>query len=131
MLMHRSDICIICSDNNWENDYIDILCEYLKEKFSLEVIDLNQLFEKGYVNEIYIDRSVIHDRLVDVARATVKAEYEAMESTRDGRAKLLKKADKKWKLNKLKELGISADSMSMKDIDDILQTVYVEDEDED
>lgn len=124
-ILQHKDILIICKEG--ENPYIDVLVEYLKEKFSLDCIDLNQLFIKGRVGSIYIDRDDIWNKAVDVRMEAGMHQIQALESTSDGRMEILKMASPKWKINKLKEIGIKVTKADLKDLDQLLIESWVED----
>lgn len=106
-LLQRFNVMIVCDE--LENDFIDILCKYLKKEYSIEVIDLNELFTKGRVGPIYIDRDEIKDKAVDIRKAALRDEVRALSSTREGKAKLITKMSKKKKLKELKKFGVDAD----------------------
>lgn len=128
-LLSHYNVVIICDRE--ENDYIDILCKHLKKHFGIEVIDLNELFTKGRVGPIYIDRSEITDRAVDIRRACVREEYRSMSSTRDGKEALISKMTKKEKLKHLKKFGVRVSKNDEKDLDKLLLDAWcAEDEDE-
>lgn len=116
---------IICYKN--ENDYVDILVEYLKEKFSLDCIDLNELFSKGRVGAIYIDRKELYNNIVDIRIDVAKERYKSLSSTSEGRLKLLDMMDAKSKIKKLKELGIHVTKGDIKYLDKMLKEAWVED----
>lgn len=123
-LINHYDVMIIC--DRVENDYIDILCSYLKKEFKIEVIDLNELFSKGKVGPIYIDRDAIWDKAVDIRRSAGRSQIEALSSTRDGRMKLVNMWNKKEKIHKLKELGIRITRGDMKELDKLLIDAWVD-----
>lgn len=125
-LLDNVDVVIIC--DRLENDYIDVLCKYLKKRFDVEVIDLNELFSKGRIGSIYIDRNVIRDKAVDVRRAAAKEMKMSLESTSDGRLHLLNQMDKKEKIDKLKELGINVTKSDKNDLDKLLIDEWVQDD---
>lgn len=128
-LIHHHDVVIICDRS--ENDYIDILCKCLKNNFAIEVCDLNELFSKGRVGPIYIDRDEIWNKAVDIRRASMKEQFRALESSRDGKLKLIGLMGKKEKLKKLKELGIKATKSDKEYLDKLLIEEWVDnDEDE-
>lgn len=126
-LINHVDIMIICDRS--ENEYIDILCDVLKKEYEIDVIDLNQLFSKGYVNDIYIDRDVISDIAVDIRRKAAIENKKSMESTSDGRLKLLGMMNKKEKIKKIEELGINVINFDNEDLNKILMDAWVNDED--
>lgn len=129
-LMKHHDIVILCDEK--ENDYIDVLCKLLKKHYSLEVIDLNQLFKEGRVGSIYIDRDEINDKAVDIRRQAGKEMIEAMASTKDGKLRLIQMWNKKEKIAKLKSLGIKVTQSDMKNLNEILIDEWVNnDNDED
>lgn len=129
MLAVHNDLVIVCDKT--ENDYIDVLCKFLKKEFGIEVIDLNRLFTEGRVGSVYIDRDAIMDRTVDFRRAAAKAMSESLESTREGRMRLVTKImNRKQKLHKLRELGIKVRKEDMKNLDQLLIDAWVEDEDD-
>ena len=117
-LLQRFNVMIICDE--LENAYIDCLCDYLKDEYSIEVIDLNTLFTKGRIGSIYIDRDEIRDKAVDIRRAALRDEVRALSSTKDGKASLISKMSKKKKLKELERFGVTLDERDMKDIDSIL-----------
>ena len=112
------NIMIVCDEK--ENDYIDVLCKYLKKKYTIEVIDLNQLFTKGHVGPIYIDFDQIRDRAVDIRREAVNEEKRSLSQTRDGKAKIIDQMSKKQKLKMLKNYGVTLNDDTRKDMDSIL-----------
>ena len=116
-LLEHYDVMIICDEA--ENDYIDVLCKYLKNNFDIEVIDLNVLFTKGRIGAIYIDREEIRDKAVDIRRAALKEQIKSMASTKDGKERLISQMSKKDKLKQLKKYGVKL-SPNDKDIDKIL-----------
>ena len=116
-LLNHYNVIIIC--DTAENDYIDCFCKFLKKNYSVEVIDLNELFTKGRVGSIYVDRDEIRDKAVDIRRAAVREQAHAMASTRDGKEALIEKMTKKQKLKELKRLGIKV-SPDEKDLDVLL-----------
>ena len=125
-VLNHQNICIICCER--ENYYIDILVEYLEEKFRIECIDLNKLFIKGRVGRLYIDRDLIHDKAVDIRRAAAKDNLKALESSKDGMLQLLGIMSKKEKIKVLKKRGIQTNKSDYKDLDQLLMEEWVEDE---
>lgn len=120
---NHNDICLLCTEA--ENYYMDILCDFLKDEYSAEVIDLNILFTKGKIGPISIDRDDIHDKMVDIRRAALREYKRNLEATHDGRVKLISLMSKKEKLKKLKELGVSVSNKD-KDLDQLLIEAYEE-----
>lgn len=127
-LLNHFDIMIVCRRS--ENDYIDIFCKYLRKRFGIDVIDLNQLFREGRVGPIYIDRKEIRDNIVDIRREALKIQYESLSSTRDGRFKLLGIMSKKTKIKKLNELGISVKREDEDRLDRMLIDAWVDEDDD-
>lgn len=125
-LKYHHDIVIICDEI--ENDYIDVLCKCLKKYYAIEVINLNELFSKGKVGPIYIDRDEIHNKAVDIARTASKEMIKSMSTTRDGRLKLISRMSKKDKIEKLKELGIKVTSVDKNNLDELLIDGWVNDD---
>jgi hypothetical protein len=125
-ILQHQDILIICTEH--ENVYIDILVEYLAKNFKLECIDLNELFIKGRIGSVYIDRDAIQNKAVDIRRSVGKVQIEALESTKDGRLKLLNLMGIKDKMKKLKDLGITVSKSDIKDLDKLLIESWVEDD---
>lgn len=127
--IHHQDVVIICDRE--ENDYIDVLCKCLKTKFAIDVIDLNELFSKGRVGSIYIDRDEVWNKAVDIRRASMNQQFKALSSSRDGKLKLIELMGKKEKLQKLKELGIKVTKSDKEHLDKLLIEEWVDnDEDE-
>lgn len=125
ILQHQN---IILLSRREENDWIDVLCNFLEEKFSIECVDLNELFKTGSVGPIHIDRDEIRNRAVDVRRRFGKDMIKYMERTREGREKLLDQMDIKYKIKKCKDLGIKMNKGDIKNIDDILREAWVEED---
>lgn len=126
-LLAHEDVVLIC--DKVENAYIDVLCKFLSKEFKIDVIDLNKLFTEGRVGPIYIDRKEIKDKAVDVTRAALKDMNRALESSRDGREKLLNMMNKSEKKRKLKELGIRVSPGD--DLDRLLMDEWVNDDNDD
>lgn len=128
-LMKHQNVMIVCDEN--ENVYIDALCKYLKKKFKIDVIDLNELFTKGHIGPIYIDRDEINDNCVEIKRSCAREKFYEKAQTVDGRAELISTMKKKDKIKKLKDLGIDPVGDDLKNIDKILLSAWndeVEDE---
>jgi len=121
-LFQHNDIVIVCDEE--ENDIIDVFCKYLKKKFKVDVIDLNELFKTGHVGNIYIDRSEIECAVVDIRRQCAKDEMDSLSSTQDGRAQLISMMTKKEKLKKLRKYGIDPTDEDKKNIDSLLLTLW-------
>lgn len=119
-VLSHYDVWIVADRS--ENDYIDLLVRYIKESFKLECIDLNTLFQKGKVGPIYIDRDKIHDRSVKLAREITRAAKESLATTAEGREKLIGIMNKKEKIAKLNELGITPTEND--DIDELLRDAW-------
>lgn len=117
LLLHQN-IMIVC--DQLENPYIDCLCDFLKQEYHIEVIDLNELFTKGRIGSIYIDRDDIKDKAVDIRRAAMKDQVKALSSTREGKEKLIAKMSKKEKIKQLKNYGITVNK------DDKLDSMLLE-----
>jgi len=122
-VLRHFDVCLICDKS--ENAYIDCIVKYVKETYKLDCIDLNQLFEKGKVGAIYIDRKEIHNKAVKFAKSAAIDQYKAYETSVEGRAYLLKIMSKRDKLKKLDELGITPGKHD--DLDKLLHEAWVDD----
>ena len=122
-LLQFHNIVLICKMR--ENDYMDLLVEYLEKKFAIDCVDLNELFSTGRVGPYYIDRDEIHNKAVGVRREAMKSEKERLEKTPEGRLKLMTLMSKKEKLKFLKKLGIEVKDSEHDQIDDLLMEEYV------
>lgn len=126
-ILNHVDLCLICKER--ENDYIDLLCEFLKKKYAIECIDLNKLFIEGECGPFRIDRDEIYNKAVDVRRRAGKKMAEDMERTAKGRAALLKMMKtKEEKIKKLAELGIRVTKAEHKELDKLLVEAWVEED---
>lgn len=126
-VLDHHNIVIVCRKK--ENIYIDILTNYLEKKFSLQCIDLNQLFISGRVGPLYIDRKEIHNNSVKLVRTAVEKEREVYEATKEGRARLLSNMNEKDKIRLLKKYsGIQLRKDERHKLDEILTEEWVEDE---
>jgi hypothetical protein len=125
-LLEHKNICIVCDEK--ENFIIDVLCEFLKKKFNVDTIDLNELFIKGRVGPYYLDLDEVENKSVDIRRKVVKDKLQSMESTRDGRMTVLKGMTKDDKIKKLKSLGINVKRVDHINLDQLLIDGWVEDD---
>jgi len=124
-LLKNYNVTIICREE--ENDYIDCLCSYLHDKFKIDVIDLNELFTKGHVGPIYIDKDEIADKAVDIKRAAAKQNYESKKKTEGGRQWLLEKMSKKDKIREIEKSGSKVGhNMDEKAINELLLMIWQE-----
>ena len=110
-----------------ENDYVDIIIEYIKKTFSIDCVDLNELFSTGRCGEIYIDRDEIHNKVVPLARKVFKDKREEQNMTEGGRLVSLGEMSKKEKLKLLKKLGIRVGEHEHDQIDELLMESWVAD----
>ena len=111
---------LICDSESNEDAYIDVICRILKKEFSLDVIDLNQLFTTGHVGPYRIDLDKIHDKSVKIARSITQQAIKDKASTREGRMELISQMSKKEKLKHLKKFGTKLSEREMQNIDQIL-----------
>jgi hypothetical protein len=125
-LLAYKNICIICDET--ENFFIDVLVDFLKDKFAIETIDLNKLFKEGRVGKYYINRKEIHNKAVDIRREAVKDRYKSLESSEEGRLNLLNMMEKKAKIKKLRSLGINVTKSDYQNLDQLLMEGWVTDE---
>lgn len=117
--LNHQDVVMI-SDQE-EFNFPLAIAKYLNKHFGLEVINLNELFSKGRIGSIYIDRKEVSNRAVDIRRVAEMHQQKNMESTEDGRANLMNLMTKKEKIRKLKSLGIKlTGNESSKEINDLL-----------
>lgn len=126
-ILSHNDIVLICDSS--ENYILDAFCHYMKDRYKIEAINLNTLFAEGHIGPIYIDRDAIEDTTVDIRRAAGKDMVRALESSRDGRLKLIGMMNKKEKIQKLKELGIRISALDKGKIDALLIDAWVDNDD--
>ena len=117
-VLNNYDICLMCDKE--EDPYLDVVCDYIEKSFSLKTIDLNELFSKGKVGQIKIDKDKVHDKAVDIRRAALKEEYSTMKATDGGRKQLVKIMTKEDKIKELKKLGVKLDQDDKEIIDELL-----------
>lgn len=127
-LKHNYDILIICDKT--ENVYLDVFCEYLKKKYHIEVADLNQLFTKGHLGSVYIDKNDIHNRCVELKRKAVRQQRKSMENSKKGREHLLSIASKKEKLKIAESIGLTLTEGDKRNLDKVLTDYWVNIDDE-
>lgn len=126
-LLEHYDVMLVC--DRTENIYLDAIAAHMKRVYRLEIIDLNQLFEKGHVGPIRIDRGEIRDKAVTIRRMAGNEMYRSLSSTSDGRATLLQNFNRKEKFSKLKKLGIRVSKdESDTELDKLLTESWVCDE---
>ncbi len=129
LVIEHVDLILICDRE--ENFILDAFCEYLKDKWHLEAIDLNTLFKTGKIGPYYIDRADVRDRAVDIRRAAGMDMLASLDSSPEGRLKHLKLMGKKDKIAKLKEIGIKVNDGDKDKLDALLIDSWVNvDEDE-
>lgn len=122
---------LICIDD--DVPVLDILCRYLKKKFSIEVIDLDRLFTKGKIDPIHYDYKEIRDLGVDIRRAAEEELARNLATTPDGRMSLLRKWSRKQKLKFCrKNLRMHVqDGIPDSELDEIIIDAWVIDKDDD
>ena len=125
-LLDNVDTTILCDKG--EDIYIDCLCDYLKDRFNIEVIDLNQLFTKGKVGPIYLDRDKVRDKAVDIRRNALKEQIATMKQTAGGRSQLIHSMSKKDKLKELKRLNVKLNQDDMDHLDELLLEEWAEED---
>lgn len=121
-LKQHQDILIMCMKE--ENFIIDVFCKYLEKRFKIEVIDLNELFIKGSIGPIYIDREKIYKANKSIKQSCFNERVRELESTSDGRMKLIKDMSKKEKIEKLKEFGIDPVGEDLNNLDNLLFNIW-------
>lgn len=119
-VLHNRAVVLICDNEGNEDAYMDIICRIIKKEFSLDVIDLNQLFTTGHVGPYHIDLDKVHDKSVKIARTIANEALKDKASTRDGKMELISKMSKKEKIKYLKKFGTKISENEMGDIDQIL-----------
>lgn len=125
-LLNHQDVVMVAHQDEFH--FPMAIASYLRKHFDIEVINLNELFTKGRIGPIHIDRKEIRDRAVDVRIVAERIKQKTLESTEDGRAKLMSIMTKKEKIKKLKQLGIrlKGDETS-KEINELLIDDWVKD----
>jgi hypothetical protein len=122
-VVKHNDVIII--NDMHENDIIDVFCKAIKKKFSLDTIDLNELFSKGSIEEMIIDINKVKDKSVDIRIMSAKEKEKLLEQTADGRLELLNMMNSFDKKRKLKKLGIKFNKND--DLDVLLTEAWVND----
>nr|DAR89210.1 MAG TPA: hypothetical protein [Caudoviricetes sp.] len=122
-ILNHVDIVLIC--RKVENDIMDIFVSYLKEKFGADTIDLNKLFTGEELEKIRLNGTKLRDNSMDVKRKAAKERYRALESTSEGRLRLLKMMSEKDKIEKLKELDINVKKSDYKHLDSLLKEIWI------
>ena len=117
-LLKHYDVMIVCDES--EDDYVDVLCEFLEKRFGVEAINLNQLFDTGHVGPLYIDRDQIRDRAVDIRRMAAKEQTKTYETSREGRMHLLGMMNKHEMKKRLEGLGFDTRGMTEKEMQEML-----------
>ena len=117
-LLKHYDVMIVCDES--EDDYVDVLCEFLEKRFGVEAINLNQLFDTGHVGPLYIDRDQIRDRAVDIRRMAAKEQTKTYETSREGRMHLLGMMNKHEMKKRLEGLEFDTRGMTEQEMRDML-----------
>lgn len=123
-LQNHFDILILYDKS--ENFILDVLCKFLKKNFKVEVANLNELFEKGEMGKIYLDRDEIKKCNNDIIKRCGKEMYYDRAQTHDGRKQIIETLSTKEKLKKLKHLGVRINESDKKNINNILLEVWDE-----
>lgn len=122
-LVNHEDRMLMCDQT--ENYMLDIFCEFLKDKFNVDVINLNKLLLEGdhdtvkYKYQHY--KNLCHKIHKEVADQYSRDQC----STSKGRKKILKKWSSDQKARQLKMLGVNAKKYNKKDYDKILTDLWV------
>lgn len=126
ILHHNHSFMLIYSEK--EQIIADVFCEYLEDKFKLKCINFDKLFTDGETDVFYIDKDKIHDHSVEISRDAAKRKIQILETTRDGRQRLLSMMNKKDMKHKLKELGLNTNNLSDSDLIKLLDENWVNDD---
>lgn len=119
-VLQNKPVMLICDSESNEDAYVDVICRILKKEFSLDAINLNQLFTTGHVGPYRIDLDKIHDKSVKIARSITQQAIRDKASTKEGRRELISQMSKKEKLKNLKKFGVKLTDRDMENIDQIL-----------
>lgn len=125
-MIANQSVVIMCRDI--ETPFIKVFCEYLEDKYSIECGDLNQLFTKGKMGSVYIDKKEIHNRAVDLRIKVGIEKVKSRETTSEGRLELLKLMKTQDKIDKLKQLGFKVTKRDKPNLDKMLIEEWVEGE---
>ena len=125
-ILNHVDIMIVC--RKAENDYIDVFCEYLKEKFDVDCIDMNKLFAGETLDEIKLHGRKIRNNSIGIRRKAAEDAVKSLSSTASGRRKLMGMMSVKEKINRLKEVGIHVSKADIQNLDELLLEAWVEDD---
>ena len=110
-----------------EEEYLYPLLTFLKNEFNLPSINLNQLFERGYIDPIEFDLEKISEAYKPRMRKLIQEQNDIISKTSEGRRNLLSKMSNKEKKRKLKSLGIKFNDND--NLDNLLIEGWVNDED--
>lgn len=121
------DVVLITTDQEYV--YLEILAEYLMERFKIPVIDLNRLFKKGEVDPISWNPKRIQDSIRKLQRKIKEANNDSMASTASGRLNLLDRMDRKERIKKLIQIGVEVDAHESDEvIQELLMEAWVKDD---
>lgn len=126
LVLEGAPVMLVCGDKGEEDYFMDILCNIIEKRFSLETINLNKFFTEGHIDPYHINQNKIHNKLVPIRRMIIKAKFRDKSSSRDGKAELISKMTKKQKLKYLKRFGLDHIDPDDKSIDEILLEAWCE-----
>lgn len=125
-ILNNAPVLMLCMrDENW---IVDMLSHYMKKKYNIDTIDLNQLFSKGSIGPISIDMDELRKMDRKNTGIVAKDTIYLKSLTEDGRREILHAMTEKDKIRKCKELGIKLKHDDLKKLDKILLEGWVADD---
>lgn len=119
---HHCNVCIVYTEP--ETWVCDALGEFIKDKFAVEMVDLDHLFKHGWVKGFYLDLELIREKSSEIELTSKLLDIHDKIQTSSGRAELMSKMSKKEKIKLLKDLGIKASKSD--DVDRMLTEAWVQ-----
>nr|DAN39850.1 MAG TPA: hypothetical protein [Caudoviricetes sp.] len=121
------DVVLITTEQEFV--YLEILAEYLLERYKLPIINLNQLFGQGEIDPMKWNPKRIMDGIRRIQRKIKEANQDSMSSTPSGRLTLMNHMDRKERIKKLIQIGVDVDAHESDEvIQELLMEAWVKDD---
>ena len=122
------DVVLITTESEYV--YLEILAKYIFEKFSIPVINLNELFHRGELDPVKWNPKRIRESIEKLQRKIKETNNDSMQSTASGRITLLQHMNRKERIKKLIQIGVDVDAHESDEmIQELLMEAWVKDDD--
>lgn len=128
-LEHNYPIMFICTECEWGLGFMQLLIEYIEDRFGFFVVDYKKFKLNKILPEVQNVGKHKFDYILgvcdDVIRESEKQHKKRLEKTEEGRRKLLKEMSTNEMIKKLKKMNLYSNGMSKSLMKDLLKDFYV------